>query len=263
MIIGIIENAKGTFSVTMEATKDGKTKFVMVDEKGLRTTSVTSIRDIFCYHDFSVEEFVAWGTTAEGKRKQADILLQCLPKALVEKYRELEIQEKIEYDKRTPLISDVTHYKKLLADVGISPLQKELLESDLDAITKEINDTLLGAEEYNNNLLIYNEYKSKLNSWKEAYDTKIASYKQQIIDIDNEIKRLQEKKETISNTIDEVDMSYADAIDGLKEVVEPKPIDQEIVQKAKDMQKLIEDAQRNKDSYESTKSKYETSVKEK
>lgn len=70
-VIGIIETADGgTYSITMEAKKDGKIKFTMVSEKGVKTNSVTTIREVFQYQDFTAEEFVAWGSTADGRKNK-------------------------------------------------------------------------------------------------------------------------------------------------------------------------------------------------
>jgi len=64
---------------------DGKNdKFLLVQPNGTTSNKVTDIEKIFKFNAFTVEEFFSWGTSAEGRRKQADIIKKMLDKVLVE-----------------------------------------------------------------------------------------------------------------------------------------------------------------------------------
>ena len=242
-VIGIIENKDGeVYSVSMEADNDGNTKFVMVNPKGLKSKSVTAIRDVFGYQDFDADEFISWGNNAEGRRKQADILLQCFPRVLVDKYRELEEQEQIAYDNRTPILSDYSHYTKRLKEVELIPEHKKLIEEDLENVEKAIKETLDKNDKYLEEKYAHEKIEDKKISWKREFDNKINSYKDQITDIEAQILVLQQKKLMYENQIKETTTSYNKAVNELPETKAPEEINLEAVEKAKQMSDYIANA---------------------
>ena len=61
--------------------KNGKTvdSIILVSDKNKKINTKSDIRKLLSFNDFSVDQFFAYGLTAEGRKKQADILKQLLP----------------------------------------------------------------------------------------------------------------------------------------------------------------------------------------
>ena len=124
------DGSKTDIIVEYERGKAPKFKILYPDTK--TSTKPTDIRDFAKFNDFTVDEFFSWGHTAEGRRKQADILLLLIKdKAIVK-----EINEKSKqvitggelYKSRTAANSVVEHSKKLVTENTLD--DKELAKLD-------------------------------------------------------------------------------------------------------------------------------------
>ena len=266
LVIGIIENADGdVYSVTMEAKEEGKAKFTMVNPNGLKTSSVTSIRDVLGYQNFTAEEFVSWGNNAEGRKKQSDILLKCMDSASVALYNKMVEEETILFDQRTPLISDEKHYKKAVSDINLSDMQLDLMKESKEEVFKQIEQS---KTEYNNVLL--NNVRIQ-NLQKEITDTNI-TYKQittqieiDITDIDAQIEELKQRKTNKLNELDALELRYATKVDALQcdlDLLEVLNIDELQVNydMALSMEKLWNDTEYVYQDFLRKKTKYEETV---
>ena len=65
---------------TME-NKNGKIvdSILLISDDNKKINNKTEIRNILSFNDFSVDQFFAYGLTAEGRRKQAEIIKRLLP----------------------------------------------------------------------------------------------------------------------------------------------------------------------------------------
>lgn len=246
-IIGIIEDNKGnTYSVTMEATDTGKIKFTMVSKEGIKTTSVTSIRDVFAYQDFTAEEFVSWGTTAEGRRKQSEIFLQCLDEETQKLYNEILLKEKGYYDTRTPVLSDISHYTKRLKELNITDEQKELLENDYVQVLEQINTIKEEADKAKLSNTKIDSIKSQIKEVNDAYQNASNDIINNLKSVDEQIKALNKRKEELLQTGNDYDRRYKTRTEQLNEELKSYTeikFDQEKYDKALAMEKLIRDAE--------------------
>lgn len=267
-IIGIIEDNKGnTYSVTMEATDTGKIKFTMVSKEGIKTTSVTSIRDVFAYQDFTAEEFVSWGTTAEGRRKQSEIFLQCLDEETQKLYNEILLKEKGYYDTRTPIIYDISHYTKRLKELNITDEQKELLENDYVQVLEQINTIKEEADKAKLSNTKIDSIKSQIKEIDDAYQNASNDIINNLKSVDEQIKTLNKRKEELLETGNDYDRRYKTRTEQLNEELKSYTeikFDQEKYDKALAMEKLIRDAEYVYNDYKLTNDKLkELEVKKK
>lgn len=92
-VTGILTGADGeTYKTVIEFSKTSSDKFTLYLPDGTKTTRKGDIANIFKYNYFTVEEFLAWGASAEGRRKQASMLLNLLPEDKRERISEIDIQ---------------------------------------------------------------------------------------------------------------------------------------------------------------------------
>ncbi|MFA7132706.1 MAG: AAA family ATPase [Bacteroidales bacterium] len=258
-VIGIIETADGgTYSITMEAKKDGKIKFTMVSEKGVKTNSVTTIREVFQYQDFTAEEFVAWGSTADGRKKQTEIFLKCLEQSAQKLYNELSEKEKIAFDRRTPLISNILHYKKKISDLNMTDEELQLMEEDIEAISEEITVT---KHEYLSISTSEAQRKALMDQMIEVDNSYLVikeSYEEQLISIDQQINNLKELKLQKSDELDGLTQRYDKKVqeidDAIEKMGEPLPTDiiTDKYNQAIEMEKMIASVQYKYEDFSNT-----------
>jgi len=116
-IIGKITLADNkTYTIKFEFSLNDKEKFTLVDPDGKVSKRVTDIRELFQFNDFTAEEFVAWGKTADGRKKQKNIILGLLPAKVQQEFVKLEADEKTFYDRRTGINASYDATAKLIGD---------------------------------------------------------------------------------------------------------------------------------------------------
>ena len=76
-------------------------KFVAIDEDGKKISNITEFRKIFNYTHFTAEEFFLWTGSADGRKKQREIILNLLSETDKQKYEFLCQDEIVIYDQRT------------------------------------------------------------------------------------------------------------------------------------------------------------------
>jgi len=144
-IIGTFVDDEGNEAIVKEhCNTDKKSKFTF-EYQGLISKNVTDIRMFTKYNDFSVSDFIAWGKTAEGRRKQAKLLLKLLPQEEQDKfYKLIDLEEKLKGERK--LINDKIKMNHTLEkEYNISTEDLKLLDN-------------------------FDEAKDKLNKLKERYD---------------------------------------------------------------------------------------------
>lgn len=69
------------YEVELKMTKANPRGSITIKSKntGLRSDRVTALQEIFGYQDFDANEFVGWSETAEGRRKQVELVKSLLP----------------------------------------------------------------------------------------------------------------------------------------------------------------------------------------
>jgi DNA repair exonuclease SbcCD ATPase subunit len=186
---------------------------ILVDKEGKATSSKEKVREIFKLNDFSVDEFYAWGLTADGRRKQADILKKLLP---VEIQNELEVIESqvntkngILFKKRALLNTETSNLKILVDKNSIKIPEKEMLKelNDSGKRIKELDELLAkygNLEESKNRFENMKVRKDGISEQKKNIEK---SYDDNEVRLNQEIEELLEqinyKKNKISTNADE------------------------------------------------------------
>lgn len=103
-------------------------------DTGMKSDRVTALQEIFGYQDFDANEFVSWSETAEGRRKQVQIVKSLLPEETQKRIADIDtevirIKEERKEDNAT-LKTYTTIFNK--AEKGISPEDVETYSEPLD-----------------------------------------------------------------------------------------------------------------------------------
>ena len=116
------------FTVICDFTND-KESLRMISSQGLSTNKIGEIRNFFDYSYVDVEEFISWSSTAEGRRKQRDLVLDLLPEKQRAEFREEEEREKQLYESRRIANKSVETSKAVYESSIISEQEKLLIEN--------------------------------------------------------------------------------------------------------------------------------------
>ena len=125
---GTIPGADGRlYQYRYDFNIDGKSKFQFIDPDNKVIKSVTEMRAIFNYTHFTMEEFFDWSKSVPGRKKQREIFMNLLSEK--ERLEILEIEEKIN------------------TTSGEFVLSRRSLNTEIDFLTKKINNSIITAEE--------------------------------------------------------------------------------------------------------------------
>lgn len=82
------------YEVELKMTKANPRGTISIKSKdtGLRSDRVTALQEIFGYQDFDANEFVSWSETAEGRRKQVQIVKSLLPEETQKRIMEIDAE---------------------------------------------------------------------------------------------------------------------------------------------------------------------------
>ena len=119
-----------TYELNQDLTADTN-RFLLSMPDGINTRKIADIQSIVKYNPFTLDEFINMSYTAEGKRKQRDILLKIMPKEIQDEFFALEFEEK-ELTGKSPELR-----KKMEASIAtLHTLKQSVTELDFTA-TKE------------------------------------------------------------------------------------------------------------------------------
>ena len=117
-------------TIRHEFTDNNKGKFIAIMEDGAKISNVTDIRNLFKYTPITVHEFFAMSNTAEGRRKQRDIILNLLEDEKKEKFDELDSLEAGYYQQRTEENRDLQMIISTMNDLSVT-------DEDMNLVTKK------------------------------------------------------------------------------------------------------------------------------
>jgi recombinational DNA repair ATPase RecF len=200
-------------TIRHEFTDDGKGKFIAIREDGTKISQVTEIRKLFNYTPIDVSQFFAMSNSAEGRRKQRDIILKLLTDEEREQFTDLDLQEQHYYDLRTEVNKKV-----------------DTADSSIKAIVIPKEDELLVPRE--------KEAKDLKTLYEKVRDARkiLAPQKQTSLDLETRITRLENEIKEKQKEIDQIKETLQkgkDASSELEKQIAPyeKYSDQEIAEK--------------------------------
>jgi energy-coupling factor transporter ATP-binding protein EcfA2 len=170
-----------------------------------RSTKVSDIRSWAKFNPFTVEEWMAWSLTAEGRRKQTEILQQFIPEATMIQIADIDSKINAKngtlYTKRTELGKSLDAAKGVVKSFTITPEEETLLTKEedtkkaLEDLSKKKSemDILRGGQE--NKQAVIDAAKEALDSYKESQMHKEKNLEADIFRQNEKINRLKKELE--------------------------------------------------------------------
>lgn len=121
-----------TYQVIMDFKQGSADKFTITLPDGSKSNRKGDIADIFKYNTFTVDEFFAWGLTADGRRKQAEMFMKMLPAG--DQQRIIEIDDQINSTKGTVFLQrrdvkrDIDRIASVVDTFELNAMEKEIWE---------------------------------------------------------------------------------------------------------------------------------------
>lgn len=101
---------------------------------GLRISNVSALQKIFGYQDFDAVEFARWSETAEGRRKQIEVVKQLLPEDVCKRIEEIDKETAELKNDRLYLNRDVKNLKAVVEEA-----KKNLTDADVQKYASKID----------------------------------------------------------------------------------------------------------------------------
>lgn len=190
-------------------------RFTLVGKDGKAIkSSVNDIKDLFKYNPFTLEEFIAKGEYAEGKRFQRSVVLNILPQVTRDTFLMLEADERDLYEKRTKANNDELIARNVVEKARPSQQDEERAKTinDIEKRYLEAEKTHLQAntalETQKQAIIPIQQEKSKLTALTKEFDDKVALYKEkdkfysdEIAELERKLEAKKKEKETELNRI--------------------------------------------------------------
>lgn len=174
-------NPRGTLSIKQKTT-------------GMKSDNLTMIQRIFGYQDFDAVEFIAWSNSAEGRRKQIQVVRSLLPETSQIRIGAIDSEVFTLKEKRKDVNSSVKAMTAICANA-----EKSLTPSEIHSYTKAIDITDLMREQQQNAQLI-----EKAKTYRSALQTRT----EQLAAIPS---RIEEAKEILRTNLLAIDKSLESA----------------------------------------------------
>ena len=129
-------NPRGTLSIKSQTT-------------GMRSDNASMLQKIFGYQDFDAVEFSRWSETAEGRRKQIEVVKALLPEKVRTRIAEIDAEVTTVKDKRKDANAEVKTYTTICANA-----EKQLKPGDVKTYSERKDITALMEEQNENARLI-------------------------------------------------------------------------------------------------------------
>lgn len=175
------------YSVRVDYDPDGKAKFSITYPNMDRSDKVSDIRSWAKFNPFTVDDWMAWSLTAEGRRKQTEIIQQFIPEELQKELAEIDAKINSKngtvYKLRTEAGKTLDTAKGVLKSFEITPEEQKAIdtyESTVNAV-KWLEDKKAELEK------IINQQESKEELHKEKLRA-IENLKQERVDKDREFE---------------------------------------------------------------------------
>ena len=120
-------------TIRHEFTADGKGKFFAIKEDGTKISQVTEIRRLFNYTPINVNEFFAWSNSAEGRRKQRDVILKLLTDTDRKAFNDLDLLETGYYNERTEVNKKVETAESTIKSIVLNKEDEALIPREKEA----------------------------------------------------------------------------------------------------------------------------------
>lgn len=197
-------------------------------DTGMKSDRITALQNLFGYQDFDANEFVSWSETAEGRRKQVQIVRSLLSEETQKRIAEIDAEVISVKEERKEDNATLKTYTAILekSQKGINPEDvekyskpidmQELMERQkkylmLENKAKEAKEKMASREK------IINDTPKLLSDLKDRYDELKRDQKDLLSKEKEKRERdIEELKKAYKKALEEIDASYNMALTKIK-----------------------------------------------
>lgn len=202
-------------------------------EAGLASNNVSALKEIFGFKTFDAGEFASLSETAEGRRKQVEMVKSLLPSDVIEKISAIEAKIKETYSARTEANSSLSRISGAIETKGVLFSNEDLEEYKEE---KPVSTLLESAQRR----IKLEEKRSKAEEAVLRYESEIKGLENRNLEILEEIERLQNEIKSNKITVEELEGKKDFAKNWIKEYdASPKGTEKEDLEKLEAYNKKV------------------------
>ena len=178
------------YAVELRFTENDPRGTISIKAKdGMRSTNVSMLRTVLNYRNFDAEEFARWSETAEGRRKQINVVMGLMPPEIANRIKTIDAEVLQTKESRKAINANIK-YK----ETELESIKAQLSDGDT-AYTEPIDLTVLMQE-----------------SNKAAEQrAKAENVKMQMASLESELANIPKERERLAADLERAKKAYEDA----------------------------------------------------
>ena len=179
------------YTVELRFTENDPRGTISIRAKdGMRSTNVSMLRTILNYRNFDAEEFARWSETAEGRRKQIQVVMGLVPPEIANRIKVIDAEVLLAKESRKAVNANIK-YK----ETELQSIKAQLSDGDTETYTEPIDLTVLMQE-----------------SNKAAEQrAKAENVKMQMTSLESELANIPKERERLAADLERAKKAYEDA----------------------------------------------------
>lgn len=179
------------YTVELRFTENDPRGTISIKAKdGMRSTNVSMLRTILNYRNFDAEEFARWSETAEGRRKQIQVVMGLMPPEIANRIKTIDAEVLVAKESRKTVNANIK-YK----ETELQSIKAQLSDGDIETYTEPIDLTVLMQE-----------------SNKAAEQrVKAENVKMQMASLESELANIPKERERLAADLERAKKAYEDA----------------------------------------------------
>ena len=179
------------YTVELRFTENDPRGTISIRAKdGMRSTNVSMLRTILNYRNFDAEEFARWSETAEGRRKQIQVVMGLMPPEIANRIKVIDAEVLLAKESRKAVNANIK-YK----ETELQSIKAQLSDGDTETYTEPIDLTVLMQE-----------------SNKAAEQrAKAENVKMQMVSLESELANIPKERERLAADLERAKKAYEDA----------------------------------------------------
>lgn len=179
------------YTVELRFTENDPRGTISIKAKdGMRSTNVSMLRTVLNYRNFDAEEFARWSETAEGRRKQIQVVMGLMPPEIANRIKTIDA-EVLQTKESRKVVNANVKYK----ETELESIKAQLSDGDIETYTEPIDLTVLMQE-----------------SNKAAEQrAKAENVKMQMASLESELANIPKERERLAADLERAKKAYEDA----------------------------------------------------
>ncbi len=194
------------YTVSLNFTKANPRGVLSIKGKTVQSNNVSMLQQLFGYQNFDAVDFCSWSETAEGRRKQIEVVKSLLPKEVQKRIEEIDAEVKAAKEERIQLNRDI---KTLGAQVKAA--KEGLQPGDITTYTEKVDISIL--MEMQN---VRAQLDAKAKTVQEKLEERISQIEAIPTRQQESERKYREDTERINNDVEKAQKVYEKAVEDAK-----------------------------------------------